>query len=348
MGFAGTRASTALLRNQSFPEGMSPSDSPWWSPTARHYISSSVTSIIDPKRLVLSKWLLAWVNVVLVVNLADKRALGTASTDFHVAPATGRIQDGLGRERLFHGLNVVVKGAPWHPRVGAFDAQYSFTDADIELLKAWGMNVVRLGIMWPGVEPGRGSVNSTYLKVMRSIVGKLHSAGIYTLLEFHQDLYASQFCGEGLPSWILDDYDLSRPLVRVHQKRNRSSPSFPLDENASHDHSDGEKNLTTFPGHSGGTSSSSRMLFRDQPRITYRDQGSTDVMQSTKMRYPASFPEPLGRRWPWPSEWEEGWEPPVELCNKHSWWLFYLSYAVSQAFQDLYDNKWGWGDLLAR
>jgi hypothetical protein len=68
-----------------------------------------------------------------------------------------------------------------------------------------------------------------------------------------------------------------------------------------------------------------------------------------EMRYPASFPEPLGRRWPWPSEWKEDeWVPRLERCDKHEWWMFYLSYAVSRAFQDLYDNKWGWGDLLAR
>lgn len=315
--------------------------------------SSSRCSVVDDKRDLLpdliSKWLLGWVTtLVLVVILAEPKAVVSATDHehFHVAPATGRIHDRHGRERIFHGLNVVMKGAPWHPRIDAFDPQSSFTDADIALLKAWGMNVVRLGIMWPGVEPSRGNMNSTYLAVMRSIVSKLHSEGIYTLLEFHQDLYAPQFCGEGMPSWILEDNDLIRPLVHVHQNQNNSSPSLiPLHQDATHerpselyDLQNGNENEEALQnrlhGYSHGTSARRQIA------------NPVNNRRTTKTRYPASFPEPLGRRWPWPSEREQdGWEPPVELCNKHAWWLFYLSYAVSRAFQDLYDNKWGWADL---
>ncbi|KAL2634602.1 hypothetical protein R1flu_006081 [Riccia fluitans] len=208
-----------------------------------------------------------------------------ATAIFHVDPGSGRIQDQSRRERIFHGLNVVVKGSPWHPRLEAFDPQFSFSDADISLLREWGVNVVRLGVMWPGVEPKRGQVNSTYLNVMQTIVRKLHSAGIYTVLEFHQDLFSAQFCGEGLPSWIFGDS-------------------------------------------SDGTASPVKQTRR-------------------RMHYPSTFPEPLGKRWP--SDWgKDGWEPSVERCNKHAWWWYYFSYAVSRAFQDLYENKRSWGDLLAR
>ncbi|CAM6081915.1 unnamed protein product [Calypogeia fissa] len=340
-------------------------------------------SLLSTSRL--NVWMIMTILVVLMVMaFAETKPFGSATTirsttsptNFHVHPATGRIHDNFGRERIFHGLNVVVKGGPWHPRVDAFDPQSSFTDEDIALLKEWGMNVVRLGIMWPGVEPSRGYVNSTYLEIMHSIVSKLHSAGIYTLLEFHQDLYASQFCGEGMPSWILDDYDLSlsgrRPLVHVHQKPNPSAQLNlhfdPLDENATNSeekenyhkktvtNNPAEHSLETPPSSTSLSSSltvAAKFLFRGQQG---QDSGRKSsqltnnmVVTSSKMRYPASFPEPLGRRWPWPSEWEkDGWEPPAEQCNSHAWWLFYLSYAVSRAFQDLYDNKWGWGDLLAR
>jgi hypothetical protein len=292
---------------------------------------------VVPQRL--SKSLFAWLTIlVLIMTWVETKALVSAGDleHFHVDPATGRIHDSLGRERIFHGLNVVVKDAPWHPQTDALFSPQSFMDVDIELLKAWGMNVVRLGIMWPGVEPSRGHINYTYLQIMRSTVSKLHSAGIYTLLEFHQDLYAPQFCGEGVHSWILEGDVMSHPHIHVHQKQNDPSPSLtPLDQNATHAH-----NLEEDHDSQGGNGED------------HLNRSNSDYLNNKpviRMQYPASFPEPLGRRWPWPSEWKEDeWVPRLERCDKHEWWMFYLSYAVSRAFQDLYDNKWGWGDLLAR
>ncbi|CAE7552874.1 unnamed protein product [Symbiodinium natans] len=70
-------------------------------------------------------------------------------------------------------------------------------------LKSWGLNVVRLGMMWPGVEPTPGNYNQTYLEVMRKLVDDLHSHGIWTIVDFHQDAFAERFCGEGVPDWLL-------------------------------------------------------------------------------------------------------------------------------------------------
>jgi endoglycosylceramidase len=82
---------------------------------------------------------------------------------------------------------VVYKSPPWHPTLDAFDPSTSFVSRDMELLQQWGINVIRLGIMWPGVEPERGHYNWTYLQVMRQLVEKAADHGIYTLLDFHQD-----------------------------------------------------------------------------------------------------------------------------------------------------------------
>jgi endoglycosylceramidase len=58
---------------------------------------------------------------------------------------------------------------------------------DFRQLKSWGMNVVRLGMMWPGVEPSRGVYNQSYLNVMNQLVTKMgQQYGIYTLVDFHQ------------------------------------------------------------------------------------------------------------------------------------------------------------------
>ncbi len=61
--------------------------------------------------------------------------------------------DGEQRERYFHGVNVVVKGPPWMPKVeGEFDPFWSFVDADMALLQENGLN----GIRWVKVRGSAG------------------------------------------------------------------------------------------------------------------------------------------------------------------------------------------------
>jgi len=74
----------------------------------------------------------------------------------------------------------------------------------MELLQSWGMNSVRLGVMWPGVSPNRTSgINSTYLGIMRGIADRLEAHNVSSLVEFHQDLLSAKFCGEGAPCYVL-------------------------------------------------------------------------------------------------------------------------------------------------
>ena len=54
-----------------------------------------------------------------------------------------RMTDRLGRERYFHGLNVVVKGPPWIPRTDRFDPKWSFAEKDMEVLRSLGLNAIR-------------------------------------------------------------------------------------------------------------------------------------------------------------------------------------------------------------
>ena len=62
---------------------------------------------------------------------------------------------------------------------------------------------MRLGVMWPGVEPKEGEFNETYLEKMVEIVNLAGKHNIYTLVEFHQDLYSEKFCADGVPMWAI-------------------------------------------------------------------------------------------------------------------------------------------------
>lgn len=62
---------------------------------------------------------------------------------YNVNTSTSRMVDRYGRERYFHGINVVVKGPPWIPNTQKFSSDWSFTDEDMQLLKELGVNAVR-------------------------------------------------------------------------------------------------------------------------------------------------------------------------------------------------------------
>lgn len=110
-----------------------------------------------------------------------------------------------GRELIFHGLNAVVKGYPWLPMIDKFDVDVSLTDLDHATLADLGVNAYRLGVMWAGVEPQQGAYNDTYLNEVKRIITSASNYGIYTLMDMHQDLLSEKFCGEGFPSWVIDD-----------------------------------------------------------------------------------------------------------------------------------------------
>lgn len=119
--------------------------------------------------------------------------------------------DAEGRERFFHGTNAIVKGPPWIPSREGFDPMTSLTAEDFRMMRSAGLNLIRLGVMWPGVEPQRGVYNETYLQIVTDLAREAASYGIYILADMHQDGLSERFCGEGVPLWAVPK-DASFPL----------------------------------------------------------------------------------------------------------------------------------------
>lgn len=109
--------------------------------------------------------------------------------------------DEHGRSVLLHGVNVVYKVDPFIPSEGAFDSNDSLNKEDIANLRKWGMNFVRLGVMWEGVEREPGVYDNSYLAKVDQLITKMGEAGIYTLVDAHQDVFARSICGEGVPDF---------------------------------------------------------------------------------------------------------------------------------------------------
>jgi endoglycosylceramidase len=118
------------------------------------------------------------------------------------------ITDAEGRAVIVHGVNMVYKRPPYYP--GAV----GFNEPDAKFLRRHGFDAVRLGVIYTGVEPKPGHYSAGYLDHIATTQRTLARQGIFSLLDFHQDLYAEKFTGEGFPGWsILDDGAATEPLT---------------------------------------------------------------------------------------------------------------------------------------
>src|SRR6266700_6771712 len=93
------------------------------------------------------------------------------------------IVDAHGRVVLFHGVNLVNKFPPYAPSAAGF------REVDAKLMADAGWNVVRLGVLYSGVEPSPGNYDESYLDRIEESVALLGRHGIFSLLDFHQDIY---------------------------------------------------------------------------------------------------------------------------------------------------------------
>jgi len=121
----------------------------------------------------------------------------------------GVLIDSCSRLRYFRGINSVIKSPPYYPEPNQFLGYgASLSHVDRKIWQSMGMNIVRLGVLWSGTVPTqRGVINSTYLSVITNLSVTLHDdAGIYTLIDAHQDLFSPSFCADGAPPWAAAEY----------------------------------------------------------------------------------------------------------------------------------------------
>ncbi len=139
------------------------------------------------------------------------------------APGGPFLYDRYGRVVILHGVNAVFKKPPFE-LVPAPGKPWNFTNADAAKIASFGFDIVRLGIIWQGLEPGYGSINdpatctkgtpgnaheynqsiiNKYLSRLDKTVSILAAHGIFTLIDMHQDVWNQAFEGEGAPNWAV-------------------------------------------------------------------------------------------------------------------------------------------------
>jgi endoglycosylceramidase len=109
------------------------------------------------------------------------------------------ITDAKGRVAILHGVNMVNKQPPYAPSASGF------SDDDAAFLQRNGFNSVRLGLIYKAIEPTPGSYDDSYLNDVAATEADLASHGVFSQLDFHQDMYNERFQGEGWPDWAVQD-----------------------------------------------------------------------------------------------------------------------------------------------
>jgi endoglycosylceramidase len=139
--------------------------------------------------------------------LAMPAAAGAAPTP-PLGQHGGWITDARGRVVILHGVNMVYKRPPYDP------ALTGFGNDDAAFLARHGFNNVRLGTIYAGVEPRPGEYDDAYIARIGRVERMLARHGVFSLIDFHQDLYNERFGGEGFPDWaVLDDGLPAQPTV---------------------------------------------------------------------------------------------------------------------------------------
>lgn len=109
---------------------------------------------------------------------------------------SGWLRDDAGRIVLLRGAN--VSGRSKTPPFVPFDEPRWF-----DPLRDWGMNAIRLLVTWEGIEPERGRYDRHYLDRVATLAREAGERGLAVVVDFHQDLFARAFGGDGAPAWAV-------------------------------------------------------------------------------------------------------------------------------------------------
>jgi endoglycosylceramidase len=128
-------------------------------------------------------------------------------SDWRLVADGTTFRDRLGRVVFLRGVDGGgrSKFAPYVP-FDFPDGGYQQTlDSYIAHAASWGIDVMRVPFTWAALEPTEGTDNTSWLAMYDALLDAAWAKGIWTVLDFHQDLYSEVLCGDGFPGWTVPD-----------------------------------------------------------------------------------------------------------------------------------------------
>ena len=123
------------------------------------------------------------------------------------------LRDGLGRVVFLRGVDAGGRSklSPYVPFDYAPGQYAQALAAYMDLAASWGIDAMRVPFTWAALEPTQGTYDADWLSRYQQLLDAAWARGIWTVVDFHQDVYSESFCGDGFPGWTL-----STPPVNSH------------------------------------------------------------------------------------------------------------------------------------
>lgn len=135
------------------------------------------------------------------------------------------LRDARGRIALLRGVNARVDGV--------FDVTFSdgrtalepippLTGDDCRRMRQLGLDLLRLPINWSAIEPAAGQFDDAYLARVDAAVQCAADAGLFVLIDLHQDAYSKEIGEDGAPLWAIQPPPtmlLGGPLTDLQARR---------------------------------------------------------------------------------------------------------------------------------
>jgi endoglycosylceramidase len=116
------------------------------------------------------------------------------------------LRDAQGRIALLRGINARVEGV--------FDVTFDdgrlpveeippLVPAECARMRALGLDLLRLPINWSGIEPERDVYDQAYLGAVDAAIECAWNAGVYVVVDLHEDAYSKEIGEDGAPLWAI-------------------------------------------------------------------------------------------------------------------------------------------------
>jgi len=120
------------------------------------------------------------------------------------------VRDAQGRALVLKGFNANGDAKGDSLRVGKADLSDFQRMAD-----EWGCNWIRFLVFWGSIEPEPGLYDTSYMERVKERLDWCEAAGLYVVLDMHQDLYTWRYGGDGAPEWAIrhngEPFELQSP-----------------------------------------------------------------------------------------------------------------------------------------
>jgi endoglycosylceramidase len=128
-------------------------------------------------------------------------------TDWRIHADGTLLRDSQNRVVFLRGVDAGgrSKFAPYVPFDFPTGGYATALGAYMDRAQSWGINAMRVPFTWAALESVEGEDDASWLAMYDQLLDAAWAQGIYTIVDFHQDVYSEVFCGDGFPAWTVPD-----------------------------------------------------------------------------------------------------------------------------------------------